>query len=532
MPGTDPRVAPAGFGIVGQGPASRAARRPGLALCTPLAALVFLLALAGWWFEQPAMLWAAIVPAVILGLIDPSRLVLSIAVTTPTFPVLRLAGETVGAAKVSSKGLFLFVDDPLVLALGMVWLAGRLRFPGERREIFPGALAGLAVLYPLVIAVNAFRLEPNQTLVSALYYLKWLQYACLLVLIPQTLRDQDRERLAGRYLRIAYAVPIAAALFGAYELAVSIQKGSYTRAASFPRVSSFFGSLDPALYGASEDPVNFGVWAVVMGCLPLAAITAGIRRRGPLPVGALLASGFALAGSASRAPVLAAGIAYARLQRVNTGRLVMVLATVVTASGIVYLISPELLNTVGGRFLALAEWDSARESSAMGRLTVAMNSPVFEIDQYWLTGHGHSTYRFIAEEHQSRFQQGLSRSLYSFPLTAWYDAGPLGLLLWILLFRQLGKRLRRIRDNSPDAEVGALAGGLCAALWALAAASLFGEVPYNWRVMGSFYVAAAVCLAADEVVNRRTAVLLIRRQAAWQQAADQETRGRSTEDQQ
>ncbi|MEZ5353957.1 MAG: hypothetical protein R2762_15065 [Bryobacteraceae bacterium] len=486
---------------------------PGVALRKPLLLLALSLPLAGWWLGQPLLLWSALVPAVVLGLIDPASLVASIALTTPVFPVLRLAGDAVGAAKVSSKGLFFSADDPLILALGVAWVASRLRFPGERRDLFPGAAAGLAILYPVVIALNAIRLDTNQVIVSALYFLKWLQYASLLVLVPQTVRGADRSRLIARYLKAAYVVCLLTAGFGVYELLMSVRTQSYTKAAAFPRISSFFGSLDPNLYGASEDPVNFGVWSVLMGSVVLAAMMSGSRRHGVLRFGALLSMGFALLASASRAPVLAAAAAYSRLQKLNSSRLVLTMAALTVLGGIGFLMVPELWMRATGRFSALLEWDQAEESSAVARLQVAMNSPVFEIDQYWLIGHGHSTYRFIAEEHLARFNGGLSRSLYSFPLTAWYDGGPLGLLLWIVLFRQLGRRLRRIRDSSPDREVAALASGLCAALWALAVASMFGEVPYNWRVMGSFYLAVGVCMAADEAVNRHMAFLLLRHQA-------------------
>ncbi|MEZ5399634.1 MAG: hypothetical protein R2729_08180 [Bryobacteraceae bacterium] len=474
----------------------------------------FALPLAGWWMNQPILLWSAFVPAIALALIAPSRLVLGIAVTTPTFPVLRLANDAVGAGKVSSKGMFLFADDPLILALAIAWLLTRLRYPGDKKRLYPSALFGLAMLYPVVILLNAFRLESNQVLVSGLYYLKWLQYGCLLVLVPQTLRGPARARLAGQYLRIVCGVSLAAAAFGAFELFESVRNGTYNKAASFPRVSSFFGSLDPTLYGASEDPVNFGVWAVVMGSLVMAAIAAGARSNGLFRFSALLAAGFSLLASVSRAPVIAAIAAYSRIQRLNSTRLILPATATCAVTLTAYVAAPDLVERTASRFAVIADWGGGKESSAESRLDIALHSPVFEVDQYWLTGHGHSTYRFVAEQHLARVHNGLSRSLYSFPLTAWYDAGPLGLALWVLLFRQLGSRLRSIRDSSEHGETAALARGLCAALWALAAASLFGEVPYNWRVMGSFYLGVAICLAADEGSRQGIARLRLRHRAA------------------
>ena len=39
------------------------------------------------------------------------------------------------------------------------------------------------------------------------------------------------------------------------------------------------------------------------------------------------------------------------------------------------------------------------------------------------------------------------------------------------------------------------------ALWGLALASMFGEVPYNWRVMSVFYAGVGTCLAANEAAR-------------------------------
>ena len=100
-----------------------------------------------------------------------------------------------------------------------------------------------------------------------------------------------------------------------------------------------------------------------------------------------------------------------------------------------------------------------------------LNAPVFQWDNYWLSGHGHSAYRFVAEQHLAKFTSGLSRSLYNFPLTVWYDIGPFGFLLWCVLFVQLLRRFKRIANHSVQPELRALASGLQAGLFGLATAS-------------------------------------------------------------
>jgi hypothetical protein len=130
---------------------------------------------------------------------------------------------------------------------------------------------------------------------------------------------------------------------------------------------------------------------------------------------------------------------------------------------------------------------------------ITLHSPVFEIDQYWLIGHGHSSYRFIAEQHLATITGGISRSLYSFPLTAWYDAGPIGLLLWGCFFVQLTRRIDRIRQTARDEDLRYLAIGLSGSSWGLLVASLFAEIPYAWRLMSTYYLATAVCLCAERV---------------------------------
>jgi uncharacterized membrane protein (DUF485 family) len=264
--------------------------------------------------------------------------------------------------------------------------------------------------------------------------------------------------------------------------------------------------LDPQSFGASEDPVNFGTYALVAGSVALAAL--GSRRHrssGSLPATSFLASLVALVLSASRAPWLAAAIAYARVHRGGTARVLLaflVLAVGVTLTGVFL---PSVWQASFSRFEALSDWNLAAERSAHSRLEIALNSPVFAADQYWLIGHGHSSYRFIAEEHLSRITGGISRSLYSFLLTAWYDVGPAGLALWILFFAQLRRQFTLIHQRSPSPEIRTLAWGLLGALWGLAVASMFGEVPYNWRVMGVFYVAAGVCLGADAAARQAAA---------------------------
>jgi len=189
--------------------------------------------------------------------------------------------------------------------------------------------------------------------------------------------------------------------------------------------------------------------------------------------------------------------AYTRLRRISLGQALAILVAVLLLAFSLQLFFPELWATTWVRFESIVFEEMAIDGSASGRLSIMRNAPVFEMDSHWITGHGHSSYRFVAEQHLSRFTSGISRSLYNFPLTIWYDAGFFGLLLWALLYVQVRGRLRRIARTSRQSELRALAMGLSAALAGLAVASLFGEFPYNWRIMGFFYSCCGVCLACD-----------------------------------
>jgi hypothetical protein len=225
------------------------------------------------------------------------------------------------------------------------------------------------------------------------------------------------------------------------------------------------------------------------------------RRTGWFPAASFMASLIALLLSASRAPWLAGMLAFAKVQRMGSSRVMLGGLTLAFGVTMTLAFAPQVWQASFSRFEALGEWNFSAERSARSRLEIALNSPVFDVDQYWLIGHGHSSYRFVAEEHLSRITQGVSRSLYNFFLTAWYDAGPAGLTLWILFFVQLRRQLASIYKRSPAPEVRTLAWGLIGAWWGLALASMFGEVPYHWRVMGAFYLAAGVCLAADQAAR-------------------------------
>jgi hypothetical protein len=491
-----------------------AAREPGSSL-TP-ALLYCAWALAAYFASSPLLLWTGLPLALLIAFRDPGSLILLMAITTPVFPVIRLGSDAFGAQQVSTKGLFFSADDPLAAALLVAWITAKLRCPHRGGGLFPGALAWLLLLYPLAGAANLFRLEANQWIVTGLYYCKWAQYALLVLAVPGVLAGSQASGMVARYRRAMVTAMILSAVFAGYETAEALRTGSYTSAYEYPRASSFFGSLNPARYGASEDPVNFGVYAVIAGSIALAGL--GRRDRRTSSFAGIAAALAALVLSASRAPWLAAAAAFLRIYRVRSSRLLAGLAAISVLAAPAILVLPEILSANAARFSALRLWTDSTDTSALSRLQIAMNSPVFEFDQYWLIGHGHSSYRFVAEEHLSKISRGVTRSLYNFPLMAWYDAGPAGLLFWILLFRQLSTKLARIGAASPSEEVRTLASGLRGALWAVAISSLFGEVPYNWRVMGVFYSAVGVCLASDAAARRawsRRGALSGRGGAAW-----------------
>jgi len=467
-----------------------------------LAILILGLSGMAWWNSSGVLLWSTLPGAFWIAYSYPARLVSLLALTTPMFPVIRVTEDLVGAQQVSTKGLFFSADDPLIAAFALAWIFRRLGAGNRRFELFPGALIWLLALYPAVIAVNAFRLEPNQVLVSFLYYLKWGQYAILLFLIPQTVPIQATPDLMAGFRKTFLAALCASAAFAVYEVIEAVRTSSYTAAASFPRASSFFGTLDPARYGASEDPVNFGVFAMVGGSVAL-AFMGRLRLHEQWMTSMGVVAGFiSLLLSASRAPWLAGIVAFGKIQKVGSIRLILGFASVGILMGTVYLVAPDLWSTTVGRFEAISAWQSASEGSAMDRVAIAMNSPVFTIDQYWLVGHGFSSYRFVAEEHLATITRGVTRSLYNFLLAVWYDGGAFGLVLWIVLFVQLNRRLGRIAAFCPWQHARALAWGLQGALWGLAMAAMFSEVFYSWRVMGTFYTATGVCLAADQYARR------------------------------
>ncbi len=467
-------------------------------LATGLTGLTILLA---YFLNSPAVLWCSLAPALWLAISHPARLVQLLAVTSPVFPVVRLTADIVGAQQVSTKGMFMSGDDPIIAALGVAWLLARSRVRATGWHSWrPSALSFLLILYPVVTLANLGRLDTNQSAVSLLYYLKWAEYAVLLVMIPQIVRGVEAIELAESIPRVMMAVLLLSSVFAVYEVAEAFRTGSYSQAATIPRASAFFGTLDSKRFGASEDPVNFGTYVMVAGSVALAVMGSG-RRSGWLPGTSFLASLVALVLSASRAPWLAAVPAYGRVQKLGSSRVLLGALAVAFAVTGTLTFAPQLWHASFSRFEALADWNQAAERSATSRLEIARNSPVFEIDQYWLIGHGHSSYRFVAEEHLSRITSGVSRSLYNFFLTAWYDGGPVALTLWILLFLQLRRRLSTVQARSPAKPVRTFASGLSGALWGLAVAAMFGEVPYNWRVMGVFYLATGVCLAADEAAR-------------------------------
>jgi hypothetical protein len=463
-------------------------------LSTGLCVLIVAVALCAYFMDSPWLVWLDFLPALWLASHSPQKLAALMALTIPIFPVLRVAEDALGAQQVSTRGLFFSVDDPMIAAWAAAWILRRLTQRGAAVGLFPTSLAGLAVVYPCAIAVNAMRLEQNETLVSSLYYAKWLEYALLVYLIPAVVPARRVPELLRLMRGALWAGILLSAGFAVYEVAESVRTGAYTAAARFPRASAFFGSLERERFGASEDPVNFGCYLAVAGAIAL-SYSARVRRTGASSAAAA-ASLVGVLLSVSRTPVLAAGVAFARIQRLRSGRVLLAAAGLAAVGLAVSALFPQAGTALAARFESIVEPGAGVETSASDRLRIALNSPVFDIDAFWLVGHGHSSYRFIAEQHLAQFTRGVSRSLYNFPLTIWYDAGAIGLALWVLLFVQLNRRFGEMAHRSAMPELRALSDGLRAALWGLALASMFGEIPYNWRVMGFFYTCAGACLAA------------------------------------
>lgn len=462
-----------------------------------LGLLIVAVGLAAYIEGQPMMVWAALPFSFWLAWQAPEKLVGLLLLSTPIFPVIRVVEDRLGAQQVSTRGLYFALDDPLILALLLGAMLRQITRAGKRIELFPAGLLGLAALYPLVIALNTTRLEFSQSMVSFLYYLKWLQYASVLILIPAVMPMARTQALLKIVRRCLTVTLLASAIFAAYEIVEAFRTASYRSAGLFPRASSFFGTLDPLRFGASEDPVNFGVFMMVGGSIALAYATQCRRRNTAVHVATVAAAIVGVLLSASRTPILAAGVAYNRLRRITFGQTAAVIFGLISLVIATQLLFPNLWATTWVRFESIVFEELAIDGSAGSRLNIMLNAPVFEWDSYWFAGHGHSAYRFVAEQHLAKFTNGLSRSLYNFPLTIWYDAGLFGFLLWCALFVQLWRRFKRISMQSVQPELRALASGLQAALFGLATASLFGEFPYNWRVMGYFYACCGACLAAD-----------------------------------
>jgi len=470
-----------------------------------LSVAILSMGLVAWYFEIPLALAAVLPPALWLATAAPERLVALLLLTTPLFPVLRLAEDRLNMQQVSTKGAFLSLDDPLVTALATIAIWRLLTRRQSRLPLFPSALAGLACLYPLVIALNALRLDPAQSLVSLLAYLKWLQYAALIFLIPALLPARSIPgmlRLFRRALALSLSLSAACAV---YEVAESLRTGSYTYAARFPRASAFFGTLDPLRFGASEDPVNFGCFMMVAGSIAL-SYSSRCNGRGVLSgTAGVLAALLGVLLSVSRTPMLAAAVSFLKVQKIRSARILLVVFLAIFSAGLIHLFLPSVWQSTFERFEAILDWDANLESSAESRLNIALNAPVFQVDAYWIAGHGHSAYRFVAEEHLSRITRGVSRSLYNFFLTVWYDLGLAGTALWIALFVQLLRKFRTLAAEIRHPEIQALAFGLWGATWGILTAAFFGETPYNWRVMGFYYTAAGVCLAAAHWERRSLA---------------------------
>src|SRR5262245_20857874 len=144
------------------------------------AAMTAFTILLGYVLDSPIVLWCSLVPALWLATSHPVRLVQLLAVTSPVFPVVRLTRDIVVAQQVSTRGLFLSGDDPIIASLSVAWLLAFMRSGARSRTWKPKALLWLFVLYPVVILSNLGRLDNNQSIVSLLYYFKWAEYAILL----------------------------------------------------------------------------------------------------------------------------------------------------------------------------------------------------------------------------------------------------------------------------------------------------------------------------------------------------------------
>lgn len=452
--------------------------------------------LLAWYFEIPLALAAILPPALWLASVAPERLVALLLLTAPMFPVLRLAEERLNVQQISTKGAFLSIDDPLIAALAATAIWRLITRRESRVPLFPSALAGLACLYPLVIALNTLRLDLTQSLVSLLAYLKWLQYSVLIFFIPVLLPARSVPAMLRLFRRALVTALLASAACAAFEVAESLRTGSYTYAARFPRASAFFGTLDPLRFGASEDPVNFGCFMMAAGSIALAYSSRSNGRGFLSGTAGVLAAILGVLLSVSRTPMLAAAIAFFKVQKIRSARILLIAFIAIFSGALVYLFLPSVWQSTFERFEAVLDWDSNLESSAESRINIALNAPVFQVDSYWIAGHGHSAYRFVAEEHLSRITRGVSRSLYNFFLTVWYDLGLAGTCLWIALFVQLLRKFRTLAAESRHPELQALAFGLWGATWGILTAAFFGETPYNWRVMGFYYASAGVCLAA------------------------------------
>jgi hypothetical protein len=349
--------------------------------------------------------------------------------------------------------------------------------------------------------------------VSFLYFLKWAEYVALLYLIPGLIEERRVPALMRAFRWSLAAGAVASCAFAVYEVSESVRTHTYSQAALYPRASSFFGTLDPKRFGASEDPVNFGCYLMIAGAVSLAL--SGRGKGGSRATLSAAASFLGVLLSVSRAPILGAAVAYTRLQKLRAGRTLLSLAALMAAAIVAAVLFPGVTQTVVDRFSMVVPNVDSLEGSATDRLRIVLNSPVFEIDAYWLAGHGHSSYRFVSEQHLSSFINRVSRSLYNFPMTVWYDAGLAGLCLWTAFCFQLGRIFHRAANQRHDPQVAAFASGLRAALWALVVASMFSEVPYNWRVMGFFYNATGVFLALEGAAHSAARRNLVHSSLAW-----------------